>query len=99
MAKSAAKRSAKAPSKPKRVTAVRPVLLAAGLGLYWFVKHQDADGPADVPMWAYLIAVGVRVVADVVGAWVILSALQLALALGRLGLVYLRGLWPQESGR
>jgi hypothetical protein len=25
--------------------------------------------------------------------------LQLALALSRLGFVYLRGLWPQESGR
>jgi hypothetical protein len=99
MAKSATKRPAKAPPKSKRGATVRPVLLAAGLGLYWFVKYQDADGPPDVPMWAYLITVGVRVVADVVGAWVIVSALQLALALGRLGLVYLRGLWPQESGR
>jgi hypothetical protein len=99
MAKSAAKRPAKAPPKPKRGAAVRPVLLAVGLGLYWFVKYQDADGPADVPMWAYLTAVGARVAADVVGAWVVVSALQLALVLSRLGFTYLRNLWPQESGR
>jgi hypothetical protein len=93
MAKSA-KRSAKAP--PKR-SAMRPVLLAAGLGLYWFVEYQDAGGTADVPMWGYMTMVGLRLLADFVGAWLIVSALQLALALGRLGLAYLRGLWLQGS--
>ena len=95
MAKTAAKRQVRAP--PKRVAAIRPVLLAAGLGLLWFVQFQDAGGPTDVQMWAYMTMVGVRLVADFVGAWVIVSALQLALALSRLGFVYLRGLWMQES--
>jgi hypothetical protein len=97
MAKTAAKRPVKA--RPKRVAAVRPVLLAAGLALYWFVEYQDAGGTMNVPMWGYVTVVGVRLLADFVGAWVIVSALQLALALGRLGFSYVRGLWPQESGR
>jgi hypothetical protein len=45
-----------------------------------------------------MMMVAVRLLADFVGAWVIVSALQLALSLGRLGLAYLRGLWLQESG-
>ena len=94
MAKSA-KRPAKAP--PTR-GAMRPVLLAAGLGLYWFVEYQDAGGPTAVPIWGYMMMVAIRLLADFVGAWVIVSALQLALALGRLGVSYLRGLWLQESG-
>jgi len=93
MAKTA-KRPTKAP--PKR-GAMRPVLLAAGLGLYWFVEYQDAGGATDVPMWGYLTMVGVRLLADFVGAWVIVAAVQLGLGLGRLGLSYLRGLWLQES--
>ena len=94
MAKSA-KRPAKAP--PKR-SAMRPVLLAAGLGLFWFVEYQDTGGAAEMPMWGCMMMVAVRLLADFVGAWVIVSALQLALSLGRLGLAYLRGLWLQESG-
>jgi hypothetical protein len=96
MAKSAAKRPAKAP--PKR-SAMRPVLLAAGLGLFWFVEYQDAGGATGVPMWGYVTMVGVRLLADFVGAWIIVSALHLALVLGRLGLIHLRGLWLQESGQ
>jgi hypothetical protein len=94
MAKSA-KRSAKAP--PKR-SPLRPVLLAAGLGVYWFVEFQDAGSSSDAPMWGYMMMVGVRLLADFVGAWVVVSAVQLALVLGRLGLAYLRGLWLQETG-
>jgi hypothetical protein len=77
---------------------MRPVLLAAGLGLYWFVEYQDFGGAADAPIWGYVMMVGVRLLADFVGAWVIISALQLALVLGRLALSYVRGLWLQASG-
>jgi hypothetical protein len=45
-----------------------------------------------------MMMVGVRLLADFVGAWVVVSAVQLALVLGRLGLAYLRGLWLQETG-
>jgi hypothetical protein len=40
---------------------------------------------------------GVRLLADFVGAWVVVSALQLVLALGRLGVAYLRGLMLQQG--
>src|ERR1700736_6205285 len=97
MAKSAPKRPVKAAPKSARGGGMRPVLLAAGLGLYWFVENQDAGGATDVPMWGYMTMVAVRLLADFVGAWVIVSAFQLALALARLGVSYLRGLWLQES--
>jgi hypothetical protein len=90
----AAKRPPKAPSNRG---AMRPVLLAAGLAVYWFVEFQDAGGAVNAPMWGYMVMVGVRLLADFIGAWVVVSAVQLALALGRLGLSYVRGLWSVES--
>jgi hypothetical protein len=99
MAKTAARRSsvAKAPAAAGG-GAMRPMLIAAGLSLYWFVEYQDAGGAADVPVWVYAIMVGVRLLADFVGALVIVSALQLLLVLSRLAIAYLRGLWLQASG-
>jgi hypothetical protein len=96
MAKSSAKRPAKA-APPKSGGGIRPVLLAAGLGLYWFVEYQDAGGPTDAPIWGYMVMVGVRVLVDFVGALVVVSSFRLVLALARLALSYLRGWWLQES--
>ena len=96
MAKST-KKPAKAAATPKSRGGLRPVFLAAGLGLYWFVEYQDPVGAADMPMWGYATTIGVRLLADFVGALVIVSALRLALALARLGFGYLRGMWLQES--
>ncbi|HML10027.1 MAG TPA: hypothetical protein VK432_04140 [Stellaceae bacterium] len=97
MAKTAKRAStAKAPG-ASRGGAMRPVLLAAGLALYWFVEYQDAGGASDVPMWGYVIMVGVRLLADFIGAWVVVSALQLLLTVARLLIAYLRGLWLQAS--
>lgn len=76
---------------------MRPVLLAAGLGLYWFVEYQDSGNTPNAPMWGYMMILAVRLLADFVGALVIVSALQLVLALGRLALAYLRGVWLQTS--
>jgi hypothetical protein len=100
MAKSAPKRPAKPAPKSadkSRGGSIKPVLLAAGLGLYWFVEYQDLGDMTAMPMWGYATTVGVRLLADFVGAWVVVSALQLALALGRLGVVYLRG-WMMQRG-
>ncbi len=97
MAKSAPKRPAKAAPPKKNRGGMRPVLLAAGLALYWFVEYQDLGSAADLPMWGYITMIGVRLAADFVGAWVLVSALQLLLALARLGVTYVRGLWPLES--
>jgi hypothetical protein len=99
MAKSATKRApaAKAPA-AARGGAMKPMLLAAGLGLYWFVEHQDAADAANAPVWAYAMIVGVRLLVDFVGALVIVSALRLLLVFGRLAFAHLRGLWLQASG-
>ena len=76
---------------------MKPALLAAGLGLYWFVAYQDGGGVEDAPMWGYLAMGALRLLADFVGAWLIISGLQLALTLGKLGFGYVRALWLQES--
>ena len=77
--------------------AMKPVLLAAGLGLYWFVAYQDGGGDMDAPMWGYLTMAALRLLADFVGAWLLISALQLAIALTKIGLSYVRALWLQEG--
>lgn len=98
MAKSTAKRApaAKAPA-AARGGSMKPMLLAAGLGLYWFVEYQDAAGTANVPMWADAVILGVRLLVDFVGALVIVSVLRLVLVFGRFAFAHLRGLWLQAS--
>ena len=96
MAKSAPKRPAKPAPKSAGGGGIKPVLLAAGLGLYWFVEYQDLGDASSMPIWGYVTTVGVRLASDFVGAWVVVSALQLALALGRLGMAYLRGWMVQQ---
>ena len=98
MAKTPAKRPAAKPA-PKKGGGggMRPIFLAAGLALFWLVEYQDIGWAADMPMWGYAVTLGVRLLADFVGAWVIVAALQLLLALGKLGVIYLRGVWVQES--
>ncbi|HXC30280.1 MAG TPA: hypothetical protein VNV38_20170 [Stellaceae bacterium] len=98
MAKTAKRAAAaKPPSAPRGGGATRPILLAAGLGLFWFVEYQDIGSAADVPMWGYAMIVGVRLLADFIGAWVIVSAVQFLLIVGRLLIAYVRGLWLQAS--
>jgi hypothetical protein len=75
---------------------VRPMLLAGGLGLIWFVQFQQGDMTQDAPSWGYGLVLGMRLLADFVGAWVAVALLQLAIALGRLGLVQLRSR-PEEE--
>jgi hypothetical protein len=76
---------------------MRPVLLAAGLGLFWFAEYQDHGGTEGAPMWGYLVVGGVRILADIVVAWVAVSLLQLVLALLHYGMTYVRALWAPES--
>jgi hypothetical protein len=97
MAKTAAKRPAAKPAPKKTGGGMRPIFLAAGLALFWLVQYQDIGGSADMPMWGYAMTLGVRLLADFVGAWVIVAALQLLLALGKLGVIYMRGVWVQEG--
>jgi len=86
-------RSAKPSPTKKPPTAIRPVLLAAGLGTYWFAVHLDGGGEADAPMWGYVTATGMQLLADVVGAWIVIAGAQLAIGLGKVGVSYARSLW------
>jgi hypothetical protein len=101
MAKTAAKRpAASKAAAPKKSGGggLRPAFLAAGLGLFWFVEYQDAGGAeGDMVMWNYLAVLGVRLLADFVGAWVLISAAHLVFALGRYGITYLRSMWVQQE--
>jgi len=60
------------------------MLLAGGLGLLWFVMYQQG-GPADEggPVWSHAAVLGSRLLADFVGAWVVIALLQLVFALIR----------------
>jgi hypothetical protein len=64
----------------------------------WFVQFQEAGVDGDAPPWGMALMLGVRLLADFIGAWVVLSVLRLALALGRIGLAQLRAQW-QRAGR
>lgn len=98
MAKTARRPAAKAPA-AKRGGALRPVLLAAGLAIYWFVEHQDIGSATDAPIWGYGVIIGVRLLVDFVGALVLVAALQLFWVSSRLAVAYLRGVWLQVSSR
>jgi hypothetical protein len=64
---------------------VRPFLLFAGLALTWFALFQNADVESDLPAWGIAAVLGMRFLADLVGAWLAVTVLRLAIALARLG--------------
>jgi hypothetical protein len=76
----------------------RPVLLAGGLGLLWFVQYQQG-GPADEvgPAWSHMVVLGSRLLADFVGAWVVIALLQLVFALIRAAFAQLRSESDREA--
>jgi len=69
---------------------VRPLLLAAGLGLIWFAGIQEGGVEGDLPAWGIAVVLAVRLLVDVVAAWVVVSVLRLAVGFGWLGVSYLR---------
>ena len=68
-----------------------------GLGLMWFVQVQNGAIEFDAPVWGIAAILAGRLLADFVGAWVAISAVQLAFALGRLGLNHMRARGQQET--
>lgn len=69
-------------------SSIRPMLLAAGLGLIWFAEFQDNTAvPTGAPDWAVAAIFGARLFADIVGALVLLSVLRLVLTVTRLAVV------------
>ncbi len=70
--------------------AFRPMLLAGGLGLLWFVLSPSTgfDDEASAAMAAALT--GARLLVDFVGGWIVVSLLRLAIAGGRYALTWTR---------
>ncbi|HJU20324.1 MAG TPA: hypothetical protein VJ770_28045 [Stellaceae bacterium] len=66
--------------------AVRPFLLAAGLGLFWFTETPEIGLPAHVPVWGVAMVVASRLLLDCVGGALIVSIACVIVALGRLAL-------------
>ena len=83
--------------KSAKLGSIRPMLLAVGLGLFWFVEIQEGGGQPEAPVWGYMMVLGTRLLADIVGAWCVVSGVLLALSAVRIGLVYLRSLWMREN--
>ncbi|MBV9826686.1 MAG: hypothetical protein JO001_13590 [Alphaproteobacteria bacterium] len=75
--------SAKKPAKSRQPGALRPVLLAGGLGLLWFAETPMAGLTDQGPMWSVSAIVGIRLLADFVGGWVVVSLLRLGVAIAR----------------
>jgi hypothetical protein len=92
-------KSARRPaSQPPKRKVFRPVLLAGGLGLLWFVQYQQG-GPADDPgpAWSHALVLGSRLLADFVGAWVVIALLQLVFALIRVTFAQFRADSDREA--
>ena len=64
---------------------IRPIFLAAGIALMWFAEFQRGGLEPDAPDWAVAVFLGGRLAADFVGALIIVSLVQLGIALARLG--------------
>jgi hypothetical protein len=64
---------------------VRPFLLSAGLALMWFALFQEVDVAGDLPAWGVAAVLVTRFLVDLVGAWLAVTMLRLAIAGARLG--------------
>jgi hypothetical protein len=64
---------------------VRPYLLSGGLALIWFAQFQDMGVDGDAPAWGIVAVMVARLLADFVGAWLLVSLLRLVYAGGQLG--------------
>jgi hypothetical protein len=74
---------------------MRPTLVAGGLGLLWYVQVQQEVGiEGDVPDWGLALIIATRLLVDFVGAWAIVSVVQLTVVAGRL----LLACWRQHQG-
>jgi len=86
-----AKKNAKSPKTAPPRKPLRPLLLAGGLGLVWFIEYQQpVVAPPGGPPWSYALVLGVCLLADIVCARVLIALAQLLFAAGRLGLARLR---------
>ena len=62
----------------------------------WFVEVQNGGVDGDAPVWGIAAAAAVRLLADFIGAWLVISVLQLVFTFVRLGIDQLRTRRRQE---
>lgn len=65
--------------------AMRPFLLAAGLGVFWFAEARESGLRIDAPALGLALVLASRLLVDLVGGWVVVSAVRIVLELARLG--------------
>ncbi len=69
---------------------MRPYLLAGGIALLWYADFQDIGVDGDPPAWGMAAVTALRLAADFVGAWLVISVLRLACRAACLGWYRLR---------
>ncbi|GEM_PF-2727660 len=69
---------------------VRPLLLAGGLGLLWFARFQQGGAEPEAPAWGHWLILAAQLLADIVGAWIVVALAQLGIAVARVALAHLR---------
>jgi hypothetical protein len=74
---------------------LRPMLLAGGMGLMWFVKYQAGPLPVGVPGWGVALLFVGQLLADFVCAAVVVAVARLGLAMVRLSIAN----WRLQRGR
>ena len=62
----------------------------------WFIEVQNGGADGDAPVWGIAAAAAVRLLADFVGAWLVISVSQLLVTFLRLGIDQLRARRQQE---
>lgn len=95
MAKKTARSQKTAQAPPRKP--LRPLLLAGGLGLIWFIEFQQPSLAPDGPAWSYGLVLGMRLLADLVCARVLIAVAQLLFVTGRLGLARLLRAEPDRD--
>jgi hypothetical protein len=81
---------AKRPREHRDGGGIRPVLLAGGIALMWFVQFQQAPAAADAPSWGLGLVFAGRLLADFVGASVAVTFVRLGLGAARVALAQWR---------
>jgi hypothetical protein len=83
------------PRERRGSSGIRPMLLAGGMALMWFVEFQGMALPINVPSWGMPLIIIGRLFADFVGAALVVALVRLGLAVTRLALAHWQA---QRSG-
>ena len=88
--------SSKNPPESRNKGGLRPMFVAGGLGLLWFVKFQAGPLPVGVPGWGVSLLLAGQLAADFVCAAVVVAAVRLAWSAVHLGVANWRSMRRRE---